>query len=83
MFKQLHHVQLAMPAGGEARARAYCGGVLAWSRFPRRRYWRCPVVPGSARTVSRYTWVSTLPSCLRVRHIRGYSWMISIDSRLG
>jgi hypothetical protein len=31
----LDHVQLAMPAGGEDRARAFCAGVLGLAEVPK------------------------------------------------
>jgi catechol 2,3-dioxygenase-like lactoylglutathione lyase family enzyme len=31
----LHHVQLAMPAGGEGQARAFYGGVLGLAEIPK------------------------------------------------
>jgi catechol 2,3-dioxygenase-like lactoylglutathione lyase family enzyme len=31
----LHHVQVACPAGGEDRVRAFYGGVLGWTELPK------------------------------------------------
>ena len=36
----IDHVQLAMPPGGEAQARAFYAGILAWTRSPSRRVGR-------------------------------------------
>ena len=45
----IDHVQLAMPAGGEERARAFYGGVLGLEEERNRRTWPCRAASGSRR----------------------------------
>ena len=54
-FIALDHVQVAMPAGGEARARDFYVGVLGMSELPSR--------PRSQRAAARGSRAATAPAC--------------------
>jgi len=63
----LHHVQLAIPRGGEDQCRAFWGGVLDMQELAKPRCWPRAVAAGSAAAISRSTSVSRTPSCRPAR----------------